>query len=432
MDRYLKHSLGVSMPASFKNKPEPYTKLYNLFYTYWQFYRFLGSLFGFLAIIPATFAYESSYSTSRTSETCQINSDITFYYRLIVLVLSFLGIIFELIYKVLYYKWVRMHMLTFIETRPPRDLSLTEMIELTRKRNIYEFFTDKMTFLAIIIYLIFPYPGVFIRFYVPQQMLYEKVSVCYYLEEVAYVLMFFRVFYLVFTAIGFGMLHEPDARKILQANRVPISSTFAVKAYFQLYPLYILIFCFLIPGILIFGATIRVLERPINSQDFDSYENSCWLAFITMLTIGYGDYFPVSLLGRIAACLTIFWGGIILSMTFSTVGSFIKLNKLETCAYREISILKDSFNVIKEFGGIIKYKKKKLGKKIWEKLKMLESKIIQNKSIDNEENNKFRAFISVQRSISYLFFKVHSIEYSLMKIKKYIVRLKASRSSNSN
>jgi len=431
MESYLKNTLGVSMPSSIRNKTNPYTKLHNLYYSHWQNCRFIGSLLAVAAIIPSTLSYEHSYSALRTPETCQIEKELGFNYRIVAFTLSYLGIFFELAYKHYYYKWIRMYPLVFNEIPPARQISMVEFFELTRKRSFSEHLIERYTFAAILLYMLFPYPGVNIKFTMSQYILYEQVKVCYYLEELLYVLMFFRIFYLIFNLMAFGMLHTPNARRILESNKVRISATFSVKAYIYLYPAIVLVFLFLIPGIVIFGEAFRVFERPINTQDLSSIENSFWLAYITMFTIGYGDFYPVSVLGRVVAIFTIIWGGFILSILFNTVRSFVNLNKTEDAAYKEITLAKESRELIQDFGKLIKTKRKNKPRTKIESKKDLILKKISKKFGEQEEKLKFKEFIKLVNYINLLFFILHSIEYKFMKIKRHLSQLKLAK-SNSN
>lgn len=80
-----------------------------------------------------------------------------------------------------------------------------------------------------------------------------------------------------------------------------------------------------------FGMAIRLAERPYyfclnrNDEDFQDYSyiwNGMWLAFVTMSTVGYGDYYPKTLFGRfltiMCACCGIFIISLIVQVSIST------------------------------------------------------------------------------------------------------------------
>jgi len=56
--------------------------------------------------------------------------------------------------------------------------------------------------------------------------------------------------------------------------------------------------------LLIFGSVvILVVEGPNPASSIDTGEEALWWAFVTVTTVGYGDYYPVTALGRVVAAL---------------------------------------------------------------------------------------------------------------------------------
>ena len=91
------------------------------------------------------------------------------------------------------------------------------------------------------------------------------------------------------------------------------------------------------------GYLVRVWERlgaVKNLEDMDSIINCVWYAFITMCTVGYGDYFAKSYMGRLVACTIALYGvfinsvlTVVLTETFNFKGGELKaynlLNQIE-------------------------------------------------------------------------------------------------------
>jgi potassium intermediate/small conductance calcium-activated channel subfamily N protein 2 len=50
-------------------------------------------------------------------------------------------------------------------------------------------------------------------------------------------------------------------------------------------------------------------------MDFNNLFNSVWCVVITMTTIGYGDFFPRTIYGRIMDIIVAVWGIFIVSLT---------------------------------------------------------------------------------------------------------------------
>jgi potassium intermediate/small conductance calcium-activated channel subfamily N protein 2 len=59
-----------------------------------------------------------------------------------------------------------------------------------------------------------------------------------------------------------------------------------------------------------------------------------WNCLITMTTIGYGDYYPISHCGRFVAILTAFWGVLDTSLFVVALMSITKFSDSEQKAYR--------------------------------------------------------------------------------------------------
>lgn len=126
---------------------------------------------------------------------------------------------------------------------------------------------------------------------------------------------------------------------------------FAVKAYMQSQPMK-----FLSSGIafsiVVFGVIVRNFEKPIGEQapsdsNFDFYWNSFWCMILTMTTVGYGDIYPVTHLGRIATIFACIWGMFIVSMIIVALTDIITLNKEEEQAYDDLANDKSSRDKIK-------------------------------------------------------------------------------------
>ena len=55
------------------------------------------------------------------------------------------------------------------------------------------------------------------------------------------------------------------------------------------------------------GFALQTTERRVN-HDLDHYSNGVWLALVSMTGIGYGDFYPQTILGRLFAVVAFSWG----------------------------------------------------------------------------------------------------------------------------
>lgn len=105
-------------------------------------------------------------------------------------------------------------------------------------------------------------------------------------------------------------------------------------------------------SIIIFGAAVRNFEFPVRDQSpssvsFRYYWNSFWCMILTMTTVGYGDIYPITHLGRLTTVLACIWGMFIMSMIIVALTNIITLNKDEENAYNELEMAKSQTDKLK-------------------------------------------------------------------------------------
>lgn len=98
------------------------------------------------------------------------------------------------------------------------------------------------------------------------------------------------------------------------------------------------IFLSLFLSIIFFAFAVKICEFPITeitsdpSHDLSSFSNSCWLVVLTMTTVGYGDFFPVTMFGRIVMTICCLWGITVVSLVVVTVQNVMNLSGFEGAA----------------------------------------------------------------------------------------------------
>ena len=96
---------------------------------------------------------------------------------------------------------------------------------------------------------------------------------------------------------------------------------------------------------------------------FDSYWTSIWCVVITMTTVGYGDVFAVSPMGRIVSIINALWGAFIISLLVASIGTIFELSEGQKYAVSEITNTKEAANslraAIKYFNSNRRYQKKR-------------------------------------------------------------------------
>ena len=165
---------------------------------------------------------------------------------------------------------------------------------------------------------------------------------------------------------------------------VKANFSFAFKAAHKESTIYYLLFAFGFTCF-IFGISVRSFElyywetQPTVNQDWTSLWSAMWCIIVTMTTVGYGDFYPVTHVGRFLIVITYVIGSYLVSimMNFFTEKSLLDQNEIKS--YKLIRALQ-----------IRKEIKQKQGHMIYYVIKLKKYKVIlkSEKLTDDEYNEK--------------------------------------------
>ena len=137
---------------------------------------------------------------------------------------------------------------------------------------------------------------------------------------------------------------------------------------------YLVIFAAFMYVSVVFGFAVRTVERTYyededfseirrgddSYQDYTFFANGWWLIVVTMSTVGFGDYFAKTYLGRTISVLACFFGVFMVSITIAALDNSAKLRPLQKKAYNAVLSYKN-------FASL----KQKAAKYIWSRYKLL-------------------------------------------------------------
>lgn len=152
------------------------------------------------------------------------------------------------------------------------------------------------------------------------------------------------------------------ARSICNKHNVKPGVHFAIKAELKNRPYQVLSMSMIIITIF-FGFLLRTFEFFINKDpgivmkgenNLQLLANSMWLGMVTMTTVGYGDYFPQSHLGRFIGVVSCVIGLLLVSLIVVSLGQISAFNSQEEKAYYIIKKVSAVDNAVEKARNVIR------------------------------------------------------------------------------
>jgi hypothetical protein len=135
---------------------------------------------------------------------------------------------------------------------------------------------------------------------------------------------------------------DDRAEKICNECNTPGGISFAIKAELKERP-YTVVGVLMVMSIIIFGYGLRNFEVAfLYNIEIDKYMdwtfvwNGFWCIIITILTVGYGDFFPRTFMGKMIAVVACLWGTFLISLMVVSLTVSVEFTHQEQKAYEEI------------------------------------------------------------------------------------------------
>jgi hypothetical protein len=184
----------------------------------------------------------------------------------------------------------------------------------------------------------------------------------YPLDTFIFIIMLSKIYLIMRVLMHFSMFNFKYTDRFIGKKETvgtDITYGFIVKSLLRQRPYTMLALFFFIVSFW-FAFAVRLFERPYyddpevgNSdsdsgdyQDYSLFNNAWWLVVVTMTTVGYGDYFPKTHIGRIVVILACFTGVFLVSLTVVTLTSESEFTNGEKEVYRILHRLKKRKNII--------------------------------------------------------------------------------------
>jgi hypothetical protein len=174
-----------------------------------------------------------------------------------------------------------------------------------------------------------------------------KVDLEYYVNDFLIVLVILKfALYAIPRCLTFGSVNNKKYRRIAYIYGIEDSLHYLFKYYFNNHTVFISLFLYIV-GIIIFATCIKILERPNPEFDFTDIWNTLYFMYITFASVGYGDIYPISFLGKILTIISFVLGFLSTSLlTYSLMNTLnFESNQLKAYNMFEKSIVEKSLQI---------------------------------------------------------------------------------------
>lgn len=163
-----------------------------------------------------------------------------------------------------------------------------------------------------------------------------KIDIDYYMVS----LITFRVYKILSFFALYSVWAEEKAEQICNECNTFGGISFAIKAELKENP-YIIVGMLYGISVCVFGFTLRNVELvQMQGQekflDWRYISNGIWCIIITTFTVGYGDFYPQTHLGRIIAVIACLWGTFLTSLMVVALTISVAFTPQEEKAYEEL------------------------------------------------------------------------------------------------
>ena len=159
----------------------------------------------------------------------------------------------------------------------------------------------------------------------------------YNINDFIILLSFLRIYVLFRFLIVMSNYFSAKALRVSKMVGKGLDHTFAIKCLIKVKP-YMFVCILGVLSVAGLSFMLRIIEGPVfnkkfedgvdtsNIIDFRSMNNCIWVVCVTMTTVGYGDFYPYTNLGRLIALITAIIGNIVMSLMIVSLQNSLLFN----------------------------------------------------------------------------------------------------------
>ena len=204
---------------------------------------------------------------------------------------------------------------------------LSKLPENLWRKNFWKLYS---LIFKLVIFFLHPNPifqGSYIYIHNPKFHFNQKIQV----NSILCTICMFRLWFFFKLLITFSEYSSARTDRACKINYFNANFSFYMKALLDTKP-YNVYGTLMVLCIFFSSYNIRIYERgldDISGMDFSNFINCVWCVIITMTTVGFGDYFPSSVIGRTIGIFSCFMGVFLISMLVVTITNLLNLKPHE-------------------------------------------------------------------------------------------------------
>ena len=166
---------------------------------------------------------------------------------------------------------------------------------------------------------------------------YYRHRVTYEVNEMLLIVTLLRVYVIFRFLIAISTFYSSRAKRIAHLVGSHLNRLFVVRCTVLAYPFTYLVITAVI-FVVVTGYMLRIAESPVYTEkmgdnDYRKYVNCLWNVLVTMTTVGYGDYYPVTTLGRMINIFVSLWGNCLTSFMVVALHNGLAFNENQEKAF---------------------------------------------------------------------------------------------------